>query len=97
VPDVIATARDRYARLSRAGRELALAGGSLAFGLLVVPVLIWIVGRITLGPYEHGGPFALLLDFLVGLGHGSPGFWIAALGPFLLLTLVRLSLTIYRR
>ncbi|MGB8327956.1 MAG: hypothetical protein WCE48_10300 [Steroidobacteraceae bacterium] len=97
MPDAIAKARDWYARLSRAGREFTLAGCSLVFGLLAVPMLIWVAGRIALGPYEHGGPFALLLDFLVGLGHGSPGFWIGALGPFLLLTLVRLGLTIYRR
>jgi len=40
----------------------------LAFGLFIVPLLIWVVGRGVLGPFEDGGPFALLVDFFNGLG-----------------------------
>src|SRR5579885_3543790 len=56
----------RFATRSR--RETALFGGALALGLLVVPLLIWVIGERTLGPYTHGddprglGPIALYRD-----------------------------------
>jgi len=60
-----------------------------------MPFLIWIAGNQVLGPYTHGqavhaGPFALLGDFLVGLGHGSIVFWGVALGPAVIVLSVRL-------
>jgi len=58
-------------------------------GALVIPCLIWIVGRIVLGPYAHGGVLALLGDFYAGLGRGSPPYWTVALGPYVLLQLLR--------
>ncbi len=87
----------------RTRRELLLLGGALAFGLLVIPLLIWVVGHWTLGPYTHGdsgpgyGPVVLLTDYFSGLLRGSAGYWIVALGPVLLLCAVRLWLMLVRR
>lgn len=86
-----------------ARRELLLFGGALAFGLAVIPFLIWLVGHWTLGPYTHGdtgpghGPLTLFADYFVELAHGSPGYWIVAAGPVLLLGGVRLWLKLIRR
>lgn len=86
----------------RARREAAIFGGALAFGLLVVPLLIWVVGHHTLGPYSHGddprgfGPGTLLADFFAGLGRGWIAFWVVALGPALLLLGLRLWLALVR-
>ena len=84
-------------------REVALYGGALALGLLVIPLLIWLIGHRTLGPYTHGddprgmGPLSLYGDYFSGLAHGWLGYWTVALGPAVLLLLVRLWLTVVRR
>ena len=89
--------RERLRALSRTQRVLILYGAALLFGLLGVPFLIWLAGNRVLGPYTHGqnphaGPFALLADFFIGLAHGSAVFWAVALGPALVLLLLRLFL-----
>jgi hypothetical protein len=61
----------------------------LAVGLFVVPLLIWAVGRGVLGPYADGGPFALLVDFLNGLKKGSAVYWLVAVGPYVLVMVLR--------
>ncbi|MBS0364202.1 MAG: hypothetical protein JSR67_00070 [Proteobacteria bacterium] len=81
--------------------ELLLAVSALLLGLLVVPLCIWLVGGRVLGPYTHGqdthaGPLALLGDFFRGLGTGVPVFWGVALGPLLLLLLLRGFVLLYR-
>ena len=87
---------------TRTRREAALFGGALALGLLVIPLLIWIVGHRTLGLYTHGedphglGPLALYGDYFSGLAHGWPGYWAVALGPAILLLLARLWLALLR-
>ncbi len=88
---------------TRTRRELTLFGGALALGLLVIPLLVWIVGDRTLGPYTHGddphglGPLALYGDYFSGLAHGWLGYWTVALGPVLLLLAARLWLALLRR
>jgi hypothetical protein len=70
-------------------RELATAAICLLVGLVVMPCLIWISGRMSLGAYEHGGIFALWRDFLGGLAAGSEAFWFVLCAPYLLLWLLR--------
>jgi hypothetical protein len=82
-------------------RELIVYGVALLFGLVAMPLLIWVGGNRVLGPYMHGqnnhaGPLALLEDFFLGLLHGSTLFWAVALGPALLLVLVRLFIRLMR-
>ncbi|MGA7538743.1 MAG: hypothetical protein WBW93_08245 [Steroidobacteraceae bacterium] len=87
---------------TRTRRELSLFGAALALGLLVIPLLIWVVGHRTLGPYTHGddphglGPLALYGDYFSGLGHGWPAYWAVALGPAVLLLAGRLWLALLR-
>jgi hypothetical protein len=85
----------------RVRRELILFGALLLFGLVGVPLLIWLAGNRWLGPYTHeqnphGGPLALLQDFFVGLLHGSAVFWVVALGPAAFILLVRLFIRLVR-
>ncbi len=85
----------------RARRELLVLGAALLCGVLVMPLLVWVVGNRVLGPYTHGqnthaGPLALLADFLLGLLHGSAVFWAVALGPLVLLLLLRALLAALR-
>lgn len=78
-------------------RELLLVGAGLALGLLLLPLVIWIFGRIALGAYANGGPFSLWLDFLRGLVQGAGLFWVVALGPYLLIVLIRVFTLLWRR
>ncbi len=89
--------RERLRALSHPQRVLILYAAALLFGVLGVPFLIWLAGNRVLGPYTHGqnlhaGPFALLGDFFTGLVHGSAVFWAVALGPAVMLLLLRLFL-----
>src|ERR1700674_2045042 len=91
--------RDTYGALPRPRRELVFFGLALLCGLIVMPFLIWFAGSRVLGPYTHGqtahaAPFALLADFFSGLMHGSGVFWAVALGPAVLLLLLRLLLAL---
>jgi ABC-type Fe3+-siderophore transport system permease subunit len=93
--------RERLAQLRDTYGTLIIYGAALLFGVLLMPLLVWVVGNRLLGPYTHGqnthaGPLALLADFLVGLGHGSAVFWAVALGPAIVLLLVRLLLRLVR-
>jgi len=88
-------------RLPRRVRiELLIFGPLLLFGLIGMPLLIWVAGNRWLGPYTHGqnlhaGPLALLQDFLVSLVHGSAVFWLVALGPAALVLLVRVLIRLF--
>lgn len=95
---MISKTKQAYQRQAGAGRELANLLLALAFGLIVLPPLIWIGGRIVLGEYirdplnpEAGGPFALWADYLLGLAHGNLGYWLAFSGAYLVYLSIRLS------
>lgn len=63
-------------------RELrGLLVGVIA-GAVLLPVLIWVVGRIMFGPYGNGGLFALWADFARQLVEGSLTAWIVLGSPY---------------
>ena len=78
-------------------RELLWLAVALAVGLLLMPLLIWSMGRLTLGAYANGGAFALWRDFLRGLLAGGTPFWAIAVGPYLAVLLLRLLTALLRR
>ena len=82
--------------MPRIPRELVTLALMLLLALTLLPLAIWIAGRIFLGDYlrdpagsQTGGPFALLADYIGGILAGSPGHWLVLLGPYLLLTAFR--------
>ncbi|HTX25106.1 MAG TPA: hypothetical protein VMD03_10670 [Steroidobacteraceae bacterium] len=76
--------------------ELILLVGGLAVGALAVPPLLWLAGARELGPYAGGGVLSIVTNFFRGLETGSFGFWIVAVGPYLMLTLLRALIGIAR-
>jgi hypothetical protein len=89
---------NRYRALPPVQREMVTFALCLALALTLLPLLIWSAGQIFLGEYlrdpsggRAGGPFALVLDYLLGIASGSLAHWIALLGPYLLLVAVRAS------
>src|ERR1700744_200445 len=80
-------------------RELIFLGIGVACGFVLIPLAIWLVGNRILGPYTHvqdptagTGPARLLADFFAGLTQGSVIFWWVGVGPYILLTVIRLLL-----
>jgi hypothetical protein len=71
------------------GFELVVAGVSLAFGVALMPVLIFYVGVATLGRYEGAGLAHLYASLFAGLKEGSPAAWLVILGPYALYLLFR--------
>jgi multisubunit Na+/H+ antiporter MnhB subunit len=103
LPQAPQSTPDSRSPLATLRRELLVFGISLVCGLIVIPLLIWVVGNRILGTYVHTqdptagtGPMRLLADFFTGLTHGSIIFWCVAAGPYILLTIVRALYTYLR-
>jgi hypothetical protein len=63
----------------------------LALGLFLLPATIFLVGGALLGPYgEDGGLGRFYGDFLGDLAEPSVRAWAIALGPLVLISLLRL-------
>lgn len=70
--------------------ELIFASLWLAFGLFVLPALIFWVGDALLGGYgENAGLSTFYVDFFGDLADASGRAWVLALGPLLLIYLLR--------
>jgi hypothetical protein len=89
--------RDWYFSQPTASFEAVTLGLAVLFGLLIMPVLIYIAGSLVLNAYDNGGVFALYFDFFKGLFEPRPSCWIVLLGPFVFLTLFRTFRLILRK
>ena len=70
--------------------ELIFASLWLAFGLFLLPALIYWVGNALLGAYgENAGLSTFYVDFFGDLADASGRAWGLALGPLLLIYLLR--------
>lgn len=82
-------AGNRYRR--RARFELIFASIWLAVGLIVMPATIFAIGSALLGPYGDTGRLGRFYgDFLGDLAEPSVRAWAIALGPLVLISLLRL-------
>ncbi|MET0280481.1 MAG: hypothetical protein ABW278_05070 [Steroidobacteraceae bacterium] len=86
----------RYSSLPTVQREVLTLVVMLLVAVTILPVAIWLAGQFFLGAYlrdpagaRTGGPFDLIVDFLQGLGSGSPGHWLVLLGPYVLVCAFR--------
>ena len=79
----------RYRR--RARFEVVFTSIWLAVGLFVLPATIFFVGGALLGPYgDNGGVGRFYGDFFGDLAEPSARAWAIALGPLVLISLLRL-------
>jgi hypothetical protein len=79
----------RYRR--RARFELIFASIWLAVGLFALPATIFAVGGALLGPYgDNGGLGRFYGDFFGDLAEPSVRAWAIALGPLVLISILRL-------
>ena len=96
MPNGIDSIRSFYQSGGRLRRETVVAGLALLVGLLIMPLLIWVAGRLSLGSYANGSVFALLKDFTGGLAAGELAYWIVLFGPYALLLIVRTTRALAR-
>jgi hypothetical protein len=83
---------DNSLRSNRTRFELIFASVWLAVGLFLLPALIFWVGIVLLGPYGEGqgaGMGTFYGDFFADLAQGEVRAWALALGPLVLITLLR--------
>jgi hypothetical protein len=72
-------------------RELIFLGGALLVGFVLLPIAIYVVGTLTLGPYAGGQSLgAFLAEFFRHLSQGAPRTWFIALSPYMAVWAVRL-------
>lgn len=91
----------RFHSLTGLQRELVTFALALLFALTVLPLAIWLAGQFFLGDYvrdpagpglaRHGGPLALVLDYMRGIARGSVGHWLVLLGPYALIWAFRVG------
>lgn len=79
----------------RTAREALLALGALAFGLICLPALVFLVGQRLVGEYEAG-----LSGFYEAIGaalaQGRWYAWMLVLSPYLILLLLRFAFWLRR-
>lgn len=81
---------DEQRRTRRLRFELIFGSLWLAFGLFLLPALIYWVGAAALGPYgESKGLSTFYSDFFGDLADGAGRAWTLALGPVVLMYLLR--------
>lgn len=80
---------DHYRGAQGVVRELLTLALCVGLGALVMPCLIFAVGRLILGPYAGGNLFALWRDFIAALSDGAAAPWFIVLGPYLLFWMLR--------
>jgi len=78
-------------------RELRWLVLAAAFGAILLPILLWISGRILLGRYENGGLIDLWLDVMRELGQGGTAAWILLVAPYAFLLMGRLVWSLHQR
>ena len=72
-------------------REWALFGVLGGFGLLILPLCVFMVGKLTLGAYEGSGLPAFLGTLYLDLVKFHPAAWALVLGPYLIFQALRLA------
>jgi hypothetical protein len=85
---------DQSTTLPRLVRELIWAISSLLGGLMVLPALVYLVGTRMFGAYKGSGSGigAFYADFSHDLAKGELSAWVLAVGPLVLIAILRILL-----
>ena len=79
-------------------RESLIAAILVGFGLLALPILIYIVGIVVFGDYEgESGPASLYAAILTSAARGQPAAIVLVLSPWLVVQLARVVGLLHRK
>ena len=85
-------------QLSTLKKELLIFAVLLLFGLIVLPVCVYVVGQNLIGQYSpDAGVSGLLTAIWNDLAGFAPAAWILVLSPWLVIQLLRLGVRLWRR
>ena len=87
---------DDEAPRPRVGRELRFLLLFAGFGVVLLPLLVYTVGAVTLGPYD-GGLTSFLAKLYGDFVRLAPTAWLLLLGPYALFWALRLLTRPLRR
>lgn len=99
MPERLVATADANPTSPRLRFELIFASVWLAVGLFLVPAVIFWVGITLLGPYGEGqgaGMGSFYADFFGDLATGEVRTWLIALGPLIVVSLLRAMLLVGR-
>jgi hypothetical protein len=69
--------------------ELGAAVTGLLFGIVLMPILIFLAGSFLLGRYDGASLGHTYAGIISGATHGSTASWIVILGPYGLYLILR--------
>lgn len=78
-------------------RELGIAAGLLAFGMLGLPFAIYLVGDRLFGDYAGSGPLGLAETIWLDLASFYPLTWLLVLSPYIIVQVARAARRVWRR
>lgn len=73
-----------------------MLGALVAFGLAVLPLCIYLVGRMVFGEYGDGGLGGFYGQLSGAFIDGEPAVWFLLLSPLLVWQLARLTVLAFR-
>lgn len=79
-----------------AKRETLLFAGFFAFGLLLLPAAIYLVGQAVFGTYGGEGIGAFYSGIMTRIRNGDIVGWFLILSPYIFVQLVRLAFMVFR-
>lgn len=82
--------------LNTVKKEAALLAGFLFFGLVILPILIWFVGKAVFGAYGGAGYVDFFGTLSGKIRGGDLVAWFLVLSPWLALQLIRLAMAGWR-
>ena len=77
-------------------KEVALLATLLFIGLVILPILIWFVGKAVFGAYGGAGYFEFFGTLSGKIRAGDAVAWFLVLSPWLAVQLIRLALAGWR-
>ena len=81
---------DQKSRLqSTLKKEAALFAACLFIGLVLLPILVWFVGKTVFGAYGGHGFADFFGTLSARVRSGNPGAWFLVLSPWLALQVIR--------
>lgn len=83
-------------RHPRIRRELWLLVAGVIVGFILMPLAVYLVGVVTLGPYTDGGLGSFVSDYYRSLFRGWLPGWGVVLGPYLMVQLMRVLIRVRR-
>jgi hypothetical protein len=70
-------------------RELVLDGGLLLIGVFLLPLVVYLVGKLVFGTYGGDGLGAFFGDVIGRLTSGSAAAWFLVLSPLIVVSILR--------